>query len=105
MSHISHLQPPALHLLDHLSFCSSFHMFGCQQDGPPLLLRVSDSFLGVDFPALVCTWMVTQILAPPPQVVHQTVAFRFGAQDVLQVKIKLGVVIWKQCFGALTRLQ
>lgn len=90
MTHTSYLQPSALHLLDHLSFCSSFHVFGCQQDGPPLLLRVSDSFLSVDFPALVCTWMVTQILAPPPQVVDQTVAFRLGAQDVLQEKSSLG---------------
>lgn len=86
MAHSSYLQLSALSPLVDLSSCSSFHMFGRQQDRPPLLLGVSDRLLSVDFPPLVCVRVVTQSLASPPQVVYLTVAFRSGAQDVLQAK-------------------
>lgn len=84
--HSSYLQLSTLSPLADLSSCSSFHMFSCLQDRPPLLLSVSDRFLSVDSPALVCVRMVTQTLASPPQVICLTVAFGFGAQDGLQSK-------------------
>lgn len=83
---LSHLRRSPLSLLGDLASCSSFHLFSSLQDRPPLLLRVSDGLLNVDFPALDRVLMVTHTLAPPPQVVHRTVTVRFGAQDALQTK-------------------
>lgn len=82
----SYIRRPPLDLLAELSCCGGLHLLSGQQDRPPLLLRVPDGLLNVDLPALVDVLVVTETLAPPPQVVHRAVALGFAAQDGLRRK-------------------